>query len=98
MPDSSSVWLSVDRDEALRKNWEMIQTMSRPATMDKTTQENALFKKVQDHMGWDSFKTAKWFYAVNEHLGNLRPVDVIMRGRADKLEKFIDACIAESKP
>lgn len=49
-------------------------------------------------MGWDKEKTILWFRTVNPLLGNLTPDDMILRGRAKKLEKFIDSCVREDEP
>lgn len=54
-----------------------------------------LLSKVRDHMKGDEEKTILWFTTSNPLLGGVQPIEMILRGRAEKLEKFIDALIAD---
>ena len=45
----------------------------------------------------DPTKREWWFRAVNPHLGNTTPIELILRGREQKLLEFIKACVEENK-
>lgn len=57
-----------------------------------------LHRKVSEHMNWDMDKTNLWFEVKNPLLGESSPNDMILRGRIEKLEKFIDGLIEENFP
>jgi hypothetical protein len=57
-----------------------------------------LYRKVQEHMKWDEGKTVLWFTTENPNFGGIAPLEMIYKGRAEKLERFINNGIDENFP
>jgi hypothetical protein len=49
------------------------------------------FDKVKDYFNGDLKKTWRWFLTINSALGGVTPLEMIKRGNALKLKKFIDS-------
>lgn len=58
---------------------------------------NQLFSLVKNHMGWDDQKVKYWFGTSNLNLGGCSPADMIILGRAERLEQWIRNQIKENK-
>lgn len=52
---------------------------------------HAYWLKVLDYFKGDTRKAWVWFGTPNPHLGGHKPVDMIRKGRTQKLMAFIDA-------
>lgn len=50
------------------------------------------------HFFCDMRKTKIWFEQGNPMLGGVRPIDMVLTGRADKLFKIIDNLLQENTP
>ncbi len=55
------------------------------------------FEKIRDYFEGDTQKTWTWFATPNPSLGGVSPMDMIKRGRVDKLKKFIDNALDENR-
>lgn len=65
---------------------------------DLGTVLDMLHSKVKWHMKWDDGKVLEWFRTPNPGLGQVSPFEMVAMGRSEKLERFIDNAIEESKP
>lgn len=50
-----------------------------------------IYEKVKTYFHDDVEKTMAWFNAPNSSLGGVKPLDMIHKGRIEKLNKFINA-------
>ena len=57
-----------------------------------------ILAKIMKHTKWDIIKATIWMDSENPFLGGVSPINMILRGRAHKVEKFVDGCISESTP
>ena len=48
------------------------------------------------HFDGDEQKTLAWLHAKNPHLGSVRPIELIIAGREEKLIKFIETALDEN--
>ena len=55
------------------------------------------FEAIRDHYNGDFNKTLRWFYYENLLLGNIRPMEMIINGRTNKLIKFIENTLEENQ-
>lgn len=62
---------------------------------NRTTKEKC-FEKVRRHFNNDAMAQAWWFES-NHMLGGISPYDMCKMGRADKLERVIDAWIDDNE-
>lgn len=58
-------------------------------TIESVVLVNGVFKDIR--------KTSMWFHANNPLLGGISPMQMIMRGRSEKLLKFVRALVAGEK-
>jgi len=49
----------------------------------------SIHDRVQALMGWKNVKVNLWFNTKNPLLGDVSPVEMIMAGRTERLERFI---------
>lgn len=56
--------------------------------------KDTLYSKVLTFFKGDAQKTTTWFNTSNSMLGDVSPMDMLMEGKAEKLEKFIDEQLA----
>lgn len=57
-----------------------------------------IYHKLLNYFEGDKEKVKAWMRLPNPGLGHARPVQMILVGRAQKLEKFIDAALEGSHP
>ncbi len=55
------------------------------------------FDKVKKYFDGNQRKTWLWFYSANVFFGGLTPMEMIKRGRENKVKLFIDNAIDENK-
>lgn len=58
----------------------------------------SILKKIKDFFDGDIDKATTWMLTPNPVLGGIKPVDMILLGREDKLLKYIDFQISENEP
>jgi len=63
---------------------------------NKCTKE--AFELVKGYFKGDIRKTFLWFNTINPLLGGIKPIEMIMLGRCDKLLKFISSSIEDNFP
>ena len=56
------------------------------------------FKHVLNYFEGDYEKTLTWFYVNNPGLGGVRPIHMVMTGRAKKLLQFIENALDGNQP
>lgn len=92
-PTGEICWAYYADDKPLEGNWLLVQECEVPTLKNI---QDLLKVKVKTLTRWSDEKVNAWFETDNPNFGECSANELIARGRAHKVEKFIDSAIEEN--